>query len=202
MSKKRTQSYRISIIRFFSWYPLSNEGKRTAKRAKKKCGPKPKYLDTGCPNPKCKHHGKKGLDNVASNETYRTRRTGKPGSFYAAPVAKLSPAVPEPPSSTCEAPRRKSLRDFRCWPKGWGFGGPSSVLEIKLDTIRRWLAVAAAHREQISDQLLRDLKLSQVQVDELWTFVKKTPRSPWTDNPRAPLLAQEGRGRSLVTSWI
>ncbi len=32
--------------------------------------------------------------------------------------------------------------------------------------------------------------------------LKKTPKSPWTDNPRAPLLSKEGRGRSLGTTWI
>ena len=32
--------------------------------------------------------------------------------------------------------------------------------------------------------------------------LKKTPKSPWTDNPRAPFLPQKGRGRSLGTTWI
>jgi len=32
--------------------------------------------------------------------------------------------------------------------------------------------------------------------------LKKTPRSPWTDNPKAPFLPQKGRGRSLGTTWI
>jgi len=32
--------------------------------------------------------------------------------------------------------------------------------------------------------------------------LKKTPRSPWTDNPRAPFLPQKGRGRSLGTTWV
>jgi hypothetical protein len=51
-------------------------------------------------------------------------------------------------------------------------------LEIKLDTVRRWLASAALHCEQVSEMLLQDLKLSQVQVDELWTFVKKNTKIP------------------------
>ena len=32
--------------------------------------------------------------------------------------------------------------------------------------------------------------------------LKKTPRCPWTDNPKAPFLPQKGRGRSLGTTWI
>ena len=51
-----------------------------AKRAKKKRGPKPKYLDIACPNPKCKHHGKKGLGNVVLqwNLPYPKHRQGTP----------------------------------------------------------------------------------------------------------------------------
>jgi len=60
-----------------------------------------------------------------------------------------------------------------------GLRGTSRVLEIKLDTIRRWLATAALHCEQVSDMLVRDLNLSQVQVDELWTFVKKNNKIPF-----------------------
>jgi hypothetical protein len=62
--------------------------------------------------------------------------------------------------------------------EGLGLRGTSRVLDTKLDTARRWLAVAALHCEQVSDMLLRDLKLSQVQVDELWTFVKKNTKIP------------------------
>jgi len=32
--------------------------------------------------------------------------------------------------------------------------------------------------------------------------LKKTPRSPWADNPQAPLRRTRGRGRSLGTTWI
>ncbi len=39
-----------------------------------------------------------------------------------------------------------------------------------------WLDVASAHVRAVSDALIRDLRLSQVQIDELWTFVKKSRR--------------------------
>ena len=51
-----------------------------AKRAKKKRGPKPKYLDITCPNPKCKQYGEKrsrqcGLQWDVSNPKYREGTT-------------------------------------------------------------------------------------------------------------------------------
>jgi transposase-like protein len=144
-----------------------------AKRAKKKRGPKPKFLDIVCPNPKCKHHGKKGLGNVVSNGTYRTRSTGKARLFLCRTCGKAFSSRAGTTFFDLRSPKKRVLMGLRLLAEGLGLRGTSRVLEIKLDTIRRWLAVAALHCEQVTDMLLRDLKLSQVQVDELWTFVKK-----------------------------
>ena len=144
-----------------------------AKRAKRKCGPKPKYFDIGCPNPKCKHQGKKGMGNVVSNGTYRTRSTGKARLFLCHTCGKAFSSRTGTTFFDLRSPKKKVLMGLRLLAEGLGLRGASRVLEIKLDTIRRWLAVAALHCEQVTEMLLRDLKLSQVQVDELWTFVKK-----------------------------
>jgi len=147
-----------------------------AKRAKKKRGPKPKYLSITCPNPKCKQYGKKGLGNVVSNGTYRTRSTGKARLFLCRTCGKAFSSRSGTASFDLRSPRKKVLMGLRLLAEGLGLRGTSRVLEIKLDTIRRWLATAALHCEQVSDMLVRDLNLSQVQVDELWTFVKKNTK--------------------------
>ena len=43
--------------------------------------------------------------------------------------------------------------------------------------VLHWLDLAGQHAAHVSANLIRDLHLSQVQIDELWTFVKKT-RTP------------------------
>jgi hypothetical protein len=40
--------------------------------------------------------------------------------------------------------------------------------------VLHWLAMAGQHGASISAALVRDLHLTQVQIDELWTFVKKS----------------------------
>ena len=111
--------------------------------------------------------------------------------------------------------KNRILMGLRLLAEGLGFRGTSRVLGIKLDTIRKWLAVAALHCEPVSNMLLRDLKLSQVQVDELWTFVKKnhqdlsgpTPPEPHFFPQRGEDVAWERRGsggpllRSFVSVW-
>jgi transposase-like protein len=157
-----------------------------AKRAKKKRGPKPKYLDITCPNPKCKKYGKKGLGNVVSNGTYRTRSTGKARLFLCRTCGKAFSSRTGTAFFDLRSPRKKVLMGLRLLAEGLGLRGTSRVLEIKLDTIRRWLATAALHCEQVSDMLVRDLNLSQVQVDELWTFVKKNTKIPLDRSSEKP----------------
>jgi transposase-like protein len=44
----------------------------------------------------------------------------------------------------------------------------------KHETIGRWLRLAAAHAEVLTGALVHDLGLSEVEVDEFWSFVKKS----------------------------
>ena len=52
-----------------------------------------------------------------------------------------------------------------------------------VNTVLDWLAVTGEHTAAVSGQLIRDLHVAHAQVDELWTFVKKT-RAPSTQRPR------------------
>jgi ribosomal protein S16 len=51
--------------------------------------------------------------------------------------------------------------------------GVAEVLGVKLDTVRHWLRVAAEHSEKVDKLLMKELRVSQVELDALWTFVKK-----------------------------
>ena len=57
--------------------------------------------------------------------------------------------------------------------KGMPLRGVAEVLEVKLDTVRYWLKVTAEQSEKIDAMLMKELKVSQVELDALWTFVKK-----------------------------
>lgn len=42
----------------------------------------------------------------------------------------------------------------------------------KYETIARWLRQAAAHAEALTDALVHDVHLTEVEVDEFWSFVR------------------------------
>jgi len=49
----------------------------------------------------------------------------------------------------------------------------SRIKDCKPNSVLHWLDLAAQHLAAISDLLIHDLHLTQVQIDELYTFVKK-----------------------------
>jgi len=54
--------------------------------------------------------------------------------------------------------------------------GTARAMGANKDRVALWLKRAGAHCEEVTDYLLRDLNLSQVQIDEMWTVVKKSAR--------------------------
>lgn len=59
------------------------------------------------------------------------------------------------------------------------------IKHCKLQTVLHWLDLAGQHAAAVSHHFIRGLHLTQAQIDELWTFVKKN-RS--TFNPMIPAM--------------
>jgi len=68
--------------------------------------------------------------------------------------------------------------------KGMSLRGTAEVLGVKLDTVRRWLRIAAEHSEEINKVLMKDIKVDKVELDELWTFVQKKQFREWSVNQK------------------
>ena len=74
--------------------------------------------------------------------------------------------------------------------------------------VLHWLALAGQHGAVVSAALIRELSLTQVQIDELWTFVKKskptasrtTPPTSATCGSGAPWLCPAGCAWSATSA--
>ena len=65
----------------------------------------------------------------------------------------------------------------------------------KYETISRWLRRAASHAEALTDALVHDLHLTEVEVDEFWSFVRHKggrPKRPAPPRRRAATRASAG----------
>ncbi len=67
------------------------------------------------------------------------------------------------------------------------------------ETISVWLKRAAAHAEAMTQALASDLHLSQVEIDEFWSFVQKK-RAQLASRTRETALDAWGR-IGTVASW-
>ncbi|MDP6627909.1 MAG: hypothetical protein QGG50_08405 [Methanopyri archaeon] len=141
-------------------------------------GPKPSFIDKACPNEKCRDFGITDLGNIVGNGTYRTK-SGRVRKYICRTCD----------TSFCDRTRtaffnlrtkdEKVLIALKLVLKGMGLRGIAEVLGVKLDTVRFWIARAAEHADEVNDVLMKDLKVSRVEMDELWTFVKKKRYPEW-----------------------
>ena len=60
----------------------------------------------------------------------------------------------------------------------------------KYETIGRWLRQAAAHAEALTATLVHDLHLTEVEVDEFWSFVRQ--KGAQAKRPAPPMWASGG----------
>ena len=54
--------------------------------------------------------------------------------------------------------------------KGMNLRSTAETLEVKLDTVRRWLKISAEHSEEVNKILMKDWDVDKVELDELMYF--------------------------------
>jgi IS1 family transposase len=135
-----------------------------------------------CPNNDCKYYGWFARGNICSNghpnssewrqlkciacKTYFMETQGT--IFY---CSKVSPD--------------KMIFALKVMAEGLGIRSTARALELDANTVQDWLKQGAKHMEAVSDYLMRELNLSQVQVDELWALLgERDELSPQKRNTR------------------
>src|SRR5437660_211852 len=115
-----------------------------------------------CPNPNCRE------SHVVRNGSHRGRqryccRTCKTffGETQGTPMYGLKTPAAEVAQALLIVMRRGSLR------------AAEEITGHKYETISVWLKRAARHAAAITQVLASDLHLSQVEIDEFWSFVQK-----------------------------
>lgn len=71
-------------------------------------------------------------------------------------------------------PRDEVRKMIRCLFEGNGVRGTARITGHDKDTVCRLVARAGEQAKAVMDELLREMELTEIQMDEFWTFVKKT----------------------------
>jgi len=135
-------------------------------------GPKSKFTEIACPNVLCPDYGIADMGNIAGNGTYETQNE-KVRKFICITCGKSFNSR----SGTVFYDLRTNKDTFILALKM--VLNISYILDVKLDTVRDLLLRSANHSEKVNDIFLKDLHISKVELDELWTFVKKNQFREW-----------------------
>lgn len=123
-----------------------------------------------CPNPECADYGKVGAGNIrihcSADKRLRCASCNQRFSARAGTIFyKLKTDEEKVLMALALLAERNSAR------------ATARILGTNEDTVLEWLAKAAEHAQEVSDLLIRKLKTSQAQLDEMWSFVGKKRRA-------------------------
>jgi transposase-like protein len=121
-----------------------------------------------CPNPDCAYQGRVGLGNLSAN--------GHPGGgpWRQLHCSACEGYVLETHGTIFHGKRvavELIVRVLACLAEGLGIRGTARVFEVDPNTVLAWLVEAAAHLHAFSQHFLHDLRVTQVQLDELYALL-------------------------------
>ena len=127
-----------------------------------------------CPNQECKDYGRRGGGNIALDRVYGKQDTAL---LRCRTCGRTFSENRGTPFFRLQTPRETILKALAMLVERGSIRGTGRAMGVTKDTISRWLDRAGKHSEEVSQHLMRDLNLTQVQVDEIWSFIKKKRRT-------------------------
>jgi len=128
-----------------------------------------------CPNEKCPDYRVRGKGN-----TVRNGRSGKQHTqlLKCNTCGKSLSENRNTPFFNLHTPKEKVVNTLQTLAERGSLRGTARVTGHKKDTIASGQKRAGEHAEALREYLLHDLDLDRVQVDDLFTFVKKGEERP------------------------
>jgi transposase-like protein len=124
-----------------------------------------------CPNEQCTDHGLRNHGNVAVRGKY-----GKDHDrvlLYCRTCGKRFASTRASALFGLHLPAQTIRQIIHHAAEGVGVRATARLLELDKDTVNRVILRAGEHCANVLSGLLNSLELTEAQLDELWTFVKK-----------------------------
>jgi IS1 family transposase len=170
-----------------------------ASRREPPCAPPPplgsprgrrRHVDTAhhfCPDPDCRYGGWLGLGNISSN--------GHPsgGPWRQLYCSRCQGYFLETQGTIFHGKRvavELLVRVIACLAEGLGIRGTARVFELDPNTVLSWLVEAAEHLRAFAQYFLRDLHLTQVQLDELYAVLSAVKAQEMSEAEAIERLSQ------------
>jgi IS1 family transposase len=137
-----------------------------------------------CPNEPCSSYGILGPHpdhDIVGCGTYTTLHGEKRQMYLCNVCGNRFSETAGTPFFGLKTPMRTVCIALNELAEGLGVRAVARIHHVEPDTVLDWLRKAGQHCERVSAYMMQELELSQVQLDELWTFVRKKERmlSEW-----------------------
>ena len=130
---------------------------------------KARKLDVACPNPDCRCYSRVGLRNIVRNG-FQPNGTQK---YKCTDCGRNLVRTFNTPFFHKHLKKEEIIRICRLLAERISFRGIARITGHHLDTIRGITDAVAKHCKKFNDYFIKELKLTPVEVDEMWSFVKK-----------------------------
>lgn len=124
-----------------------------------------------CPNEQCKDYGLRQHGNIAVRGRYGKDK-GR-DLLYCRTCGKRFAATQATALFGLHLPAQTVRQIIHHAAEGVGVRATARLLELDKDTVNRVILRAGEHCARVLSGLLTSLEMTEAQLDELWTFVKK-----------------------------
>src|SRR5713101_3278846 len=132
----------------------------------------PKDWGQPCPNPECAHYSRTTGGNVSAIATYLTQ-SGKRRIFRCHTCETQCAETRETVFFDLRTSEEKVMMALKMRLVRVDLAGICFVLWVTEQTVLAWLRRAAEKADAIHRHLLRNLPVTQVQLDEMWNFIER-----------------------------
>jgi transposase-like protein/IS1 family transposase len=133
---------------------------------------KPKNWSQPCPNPTCSYYRLMNRGNISAISTYLTQ-SGKRRIFRCSACEKPFAETRDTVFFDLRTPEEKIIMALKMLLVKVALSDIGFVLGVSEGTVLEWLRRAAQKAEEINAHLLRELPVTQVQLDEMWNFIRR-----------------------------
>ena len=134
------------------------------------------YEQYSCPNEECEMHGRKACDNIGHRCWYGKEKDRE--LLYCKICRKTFSAERYTVFGQTKLPKEKFCKVLECLCKKMGVRGTASTVGVSTNTVSAVILSASQHFEAIHHVMLKELQLTEIQMDEFWSYIKKKRKMP------------------------
>jgi IS1 family transposase/transposase-like protein len=124
-----------------------------------------------CPNQECTYFGRIDGDNIRVRRVYGIAKDRI--MYYFKTCGKQFAATTNTPMFHAHLPHDKVASIIEHVTRGVNVNSTSELVGVSPKTVNRYILLVGQHAQKVMDEVITNIHLTEVQLDELWTFVQR-----------------------------